>query len=148
MWLSSRVKNLNVLVSMLISGSKQIRPPSNHMDFVGRMSSFKNPSPDEPENLFTSWYKSMSDVRSKAVMCRHALKKGSKRELLGSIQTKIDAEILHDDFIKISKFYHPLILSFGKLKFQEAWRQLRKKNRLSLQSPIWAVCKLFASSMS
>ena len=44
---------LIVLVIMLISGSKKIRPPRNHMDFVGCMWTFKNPSPDWPENNLT-----------------------------------------------------------------------------------------------
>ena len=66
------------MLSCSFLNQKKIRPPSNHMDFVGWIWAFKNPPPDWPENLLTSfdWYESLNNVRSKAVMCRHDSKKG------------------------------------------------------------------------
>ena len=51
-------------------------------------------------------------------MCRHASKKGLN-EGFRALYRQIDAEIMYDDPEKISEFYHLLILSIGKLKFQK-----------------------------
>ena len=63
------------LLSCSFLGRKKSDSLETIMDFVGWMWALKNSPPAWPENLFTFWYKSKSNVRSKVVMCHHASKK-------------------------------------------------------------------------